>query len=205
MDATSLSLSVLALGSVFENCSALYGCMRDARQFPTDQQRQVLFLSIEKERFEIIRKHIQRAIQLDPNQTSSTVYTPRPLNQNLVQAVLIQIEKELQHATSQMVKDQTSRSQIERLKWILRDKQEFEDATTNLRKLNDGLSSLVPDHIFARLELDLLSTLLSQDNQFLQDLRRNLDSETEYTAVGQTASVRLDYENLRQMVSSPHI
>jgi len=119
--------------------------------------------------------------------------------------VLIQIEKELQHATSQMIKDQASSPQTERLKWILRDKRKFEDASTNLRKLNNGLSSLVPNHIFAQLELDLLSTLLPQDNQFLQELRRNLGSETEYTAVGQTASVRLDYENLRRMVSSLHI
>lgn len=219
MDPASLALGAVGLTGLFDACLKLYEHVCNAKRYPEDCKRQVLFLQLERSRFKGIRDELLRAVggseepaavdgdeilfqtSLQPSPTPSPAspgvwrheYLGRLLS--TVRGVLTEAEAivEKYQKTDSKRKLRTfisSRLHTHQLSWIADDRNRLKELVETLRQLNSYLENLLPAPSRQRLQLAFEATVvLSADAGRLRDIQS--ESVTGYESLNHSATVRL--------------
>lgn len=220
MDPASLAIGAVGLTGLFDACLKLYEHVCNAKRYPEDCKRQVLFLELERSRFKGIRDELLRAVggseepaavdgdeilfrtSLQPSPTPSpaspSVWRHEYLGRLLstVRGVLTEAEAivEKYQKTDSKRKLRTfisSRLHTHQLSWIADDKNRLKELVETLRQLNSYIENILPAASRRRLQLAFEATVvLSADAGRLQDIQSE-SSVTGYESLNHSATVRL--------------
>lgn len=195
MEPAGLAIGIIGLTSLFDSCLKLYEHVSNAKRYPEDCKRQVLFLDLEKSRFDLVRVEILQTASTDKAsiQNGVNISAPTDWQSEYLGRLLSSVHGVLEEAQAIVEKYQkpepkrrlksfiSAKLHTNQLFWIADDKNRLKELVESLRQLNSYIEQILPVASRQRLQLGFEATVaLSTDVSRLRDIQK----ETSVAAYG---------------------
>ncbi|KAH8430810.1 uncharacterized protein LDX57_008472 [Aspergillus melleus] len=214
MEPAGLAIGVIGLTSLFDSCLKLYEHVSNAKRYPEDCKRQVLFLDLEKSRFDLIRIEIlqgaSNTFDDGANLSAATNLQSEYLGRILssVQGVLTEAQAIVEKYHNQKPDPKrklrnfiSSKLHTSQLSWIADDKNRLKELIESLRQLNGYIEQILPETSRQRLQLGFgAAVVLSADINRLREIQKEGYEDLEQSAAVRIAKLSI---NSAPVVSPP--